>query len=180
MDVMVNEPADRLIAVGCVGTGPGNSCLFDEFLRYIQMTSKKTPLWTGSTTVGDDLTPDVVSTANELATRGVAKTSTRYTNTYKTSKLCETLKDKPTVTYSELLGAIVNSIQKCRAKVATMSGIDIDRELSGARRALTITHQARLADNAGYIIKGVNNILGKMSATWVSKTAGLTDALAIC
>lgn len=45
----------------CTGTGPNGRCKFDEFLRY----ADKHP-WTGSTSVGDSLDPDVSKTVTEL------------------------------------------------------------------------------------------------------------------
>ncbi|PWY65641.1 hypothetical protein BO94DRAFT_338998 [Aspergillus sclerotioniger CBS 115572] len=180
IDIMANDPATRVIAVGCDGTGPGNTCYFDEFLRYIQKTGKKTKAWTGSTTVGEDLTPNVLATAEELATGGVAKTPSRYSNTADVTKLCKALKNKGPVNYDTLMTTVVDSIQSSRAKVASSTEVNIDTELNGAREALTITHKARVADNAAAIIKGANQILKGRGIKWVRKTDGPTNALITC
>ncbi|PYI03569.1 hypothetical protein BO78DRAFT_451622 [Aspergillus sclerotiicarbonarius CBS 121057] len=170
IDIMTHDAANREIAVGCVGTGPGKTCLFDEFLRYIQKTGRNTKLWTGSTNVGKDLTPDVISTAEQLATGGEAKTPSRYPNTSDPSKMFKKFKGKVGITYSELMRAVVDTIQKSRASLETLKGVDIETELKSARQALTLTHRARVADNAKYIIQGVNAYLKEQRQTWTVKT----------
>lgn len=87
LDVTVFGPGAILTAPNCFGGGPGRSCLFDQFLCYIDVDTNFNPLWTGSTTVGTNLDPDVVDTAIALSTGGAQYSTDRYTNTLDPNKL---------------------------------------------------------------------------------------------
>jgi hypothetical protein len=52
--------ADELTVARCVGSLPDRSCTFDQFMRHI------IPDWTGSTNVGNNMSPDLHSTAAQL------------------------------------------------------------------------------------------------------------------
>lgn len=55
------------IAPLCVGTADKGTCYFDEFVNYLQRDGQK--LDAGQkTSVGNNLWPDAVTTANELST----------------------------------------------------------------------------------------------------------------
>ena len=86
MDIVAFGAGSIIIAPGCIGSAPDRSCHFDEFLRFIQRTGGTTMPWTGFTTVGKNLNPDVLTTAKELATSGTKDTPTRYSNTLELSE----------------------------------------------------------------------------------------------
>ena len=164
MDIASFGAGSTLIAPGCIGEAPDKSCYFDEFLRYIQRTGPKVRPWTGSTSVGTKLNPDVLTTANELATSGTAGSPTRYSFTAEPAALFPNKFESLSPSYSAVFGAIVDNIQACRKKVNDQG---IDDELDGTRRAIVSTLDARQADQAAKVIKDVNQKLFDAGYTWV-------------
>lgn len=166
MDITVFGSGNTILAPGCIGTVSDRSCYFDEFLRYIQRTGPTTAAWTGSTTVGTDLNPDVLSTANELATSGTAETPSRYSNTVEPAKLFPNkfvMGASPS--FGVVMGSVMDNIQACRQAVVNDEGIS--EELDNARRAMVSVHEARLADQAALVLTGVNTQLANAGYSWV-------------
>ncbi|KAH8196212.1 hypothetical protein TruAng_009628 [Truncatella angustata] len=66
LSVLANDVSgNKDVAATCRGTGPGNSCNFDEFAEYIQARNKDySPFPKG--TIGTDLTPDPQDAVNKI------------------------------------------------------------------------------------------------------------------
>lgn len=165
MDCLAFGKPNR-IATGCHGGGPGGTCLFDEFLRHIQSHgTPERPIepWTGSTSVGTNLDPDVWNTANELLNSGERDTPTRYPNVYDPLKIMPELEQAPN--HENFLGKMVDVVQDSRAKAGLTQ---LEPQLDNVRLALGFTYEARIGDMTKYLIIGLNKLLKKNGVTWVS------------
>lgn len=148
-----------LLAPGCY------DCYFDDFLKFIQRTGKGSTPWAGKTTVGNNLTPDVVTTAKELATSGSKDDGTRYANAFESHQLFPGKYNMgETAKFHVIFGDIVDNIQECRKHV---NDVGIDDEIKAIRQAMTFMHQARQADQASHVIKAVNEKLQVLGYSWV-------------
>ncbi|RAH78796.1 hypothetical protein BO86DRAFT_458265 [Aspergillus japonicus CBS 114.51] len=170
IDVMTFGAGSTEISSECVGTASDKSCLFDEFVRYIQRDGKNA--WTGSTTVGDDLEPDVLNTADELAADG-------YKGNYDIAKLFPGQFTTGQVTnFRGMFEPVIDVIQACRKEVATGSASinekAFDSALDHARRAMVSTHEARIADNAAGLIEELNAKLQDLGYDWTVETKSNT------
>ncbi|KAI1080981.1 hypothetical protein F5B20DRAFT_588939 [Whalleya microplaca] len=165
LDVIAFGSGNTVIAPNCIGSAPGKSCFFDEFVRYIQMTGQTTSAWTGSTTVGTNLEPDVFTTASELDKNG-------YRNTVDPSKVFPSAYQKTSWTnFSDIFGKLVDNIQQCRQHLQDQG---IDNELDSIRRAMVSIHEARKADQADKLILGINKQLSNAGITWTVETRSHT------
>ncbi|KAJ9624400.1 hypothetical protein H2203_005135 [Taxawa tesnikishii (nom. ined.)] len=149
------------IAIGCRGSNSDGSCQFDELMKYIHNPGKKTPLWSGSTDIGDDFFPDPVHAAEELHNNG-------YNNAFDSGKLFPNIwPNGGQQQLGALLSAVTDRIQAARQT----SGDDyFTRELRSARSAITIATEARLADLANYRIPAINTKLHDQGITWNVET----------
>lgn len=171
MDVISFGASKTIMAPYCIGSAPDRSCLFDEFLRYIQRVGKGTHLWTGSTSVGNNLKPDVLGTAQELDNGGTQGTPSRYSNTLAPSDIFPNLYFKgQSPDFSNLFGKVVDNIQECRQEMERKGRIDdIADELNSARHATKLFHSARIANQAEHVIEDVNKWLDEThQIQWVS------------
>ena len=168
MDVQAYEFGFTLIAPGCKGSIADGSCSFDELLKYLQRSGHE---WTGSTTVGQKLNPEVGSTAAELSASG-------YKCNFEPLKLF-TNNILPTQTnFPTMFGQVVDNIQECRKKFTDAALTD---GLTKARYAMTCMQRARFADQSENLIKDLNQQLASKGATWVriSSTSTLFSSV-IC
>lgn len=120
------------IARGC---NPSGVCNFDDFLRHISgWTSGGHRQWSQSTTVGDNINPDVSITAEELRTRG-------YNGVIDPGNLVEGLKlgDR----YERILEALETRVQVARAHGVGEASIP----LQNLRESLKGIIKARGIDN---------------------------------
>ena len=159
IQVLTNGPGQTRIAPTCRGNGPHRTCLFDEFLKNVQREGDKIKPWTGHTSVGTNLNPDVLDTADELAQPG------GFNNNIDMQKVLPGAFDhveKPTLEMA--LNGIVDSNQGCRRQAGDG---ELSDELDHCRRAIVSIHEARRADMGAGMIKVVNNMLKENGFNWV-------------
>lgn len=142
------------IAPDCPGTGKDKRCYFDEFLRYIEEVEERSP-WSGSTSVGRNLAPNVLSTAEELVT-------SRYSNAVDPDVLYKTPSGFDN--FRGVFEPAIDNIQECRQALGDKG---IDWELNGIRTSIANTLDARIADQAAFIIIGVNEKHHETGFSWV-------------
>ncbi|GLI79234.1 hypothetical protein PoHVEF18_007562 [Penicillium ochrochloron] len=153
------------IAKGCPGSGPKGVCYFDEFVKWIQQS--KYP-WTGQTSVGQNLDPDVDATAQELRTSGTEGTSSRCSNKYDFNKVFpEIYPEGTSPSYQEVMRTLVKSIQ---AQRSALGDDKLTSQLDKARRAFGLTYEARIGDMTNGLINDVNRTLQKNGITWTCET----------
>lgn len=122
------------IARGC---NPSGVCNFDDFLRYISgLNSQGIRHWSQSTTVGDNINPDVSITAEELRTLG-------YNGVIDPGNLVKGLKlgDQ----FEDILKAVEARVQAARAHGVGEASIP----LQNLRESLKGIIEAREIDHAG-------------------------------
>lgn len=152
LDIMAGG---EFIAPDCPGTGENGRCYFDEFLQYIQKDSDKVP-WAWTTTVGKQLRPNLNKTAQEL-----------YDLFYDQKIDPERLYGKARSEardFRTLIGPVVDNIQKCRQ---ILINVDIDEELGGVRQSMAYMTDARIADQAPFMIDQLNDLLKENGNNWV-------------
>lgn len=141
-----NDAKATVFAKDCVGSGPGKTCQFDEFIKYIGKSS--TP-WAGKTSVGKNLDPNLVKTAQELATNG-------YVNVIGASKLFPgQYASETTPQYDEFFGRIATNMLSIYQ--STFKGLD--KPYSSAVQALDLIQDARRAERAGDVIDSIQKKL---------------------
>jgi len=151
MNVEAFGAQHTVLAAGCKGTVGDGSCYFDEFLKHIF------PAWKGSTTVGTNLSPDVDATAKELAALKPPYTgSTVHGKLFPGDKAFQDAKAGPQ--FPKVMQTLGNNIRNCRVKLG-----DNDDFLN-CRKATSMVHAGRVADQAHFIIEGVNKIIDAETA----------------
>jgi hypothetical protein len=101
------------------------------------------------------LAPNVFSTAEELVTA-------EYSNLVDPDVIYKTPPGYKN--FRGLFEPAIDNIQKCRQALGDKG---IDWELNGIRTSISNTLDARLADNAPYIVDGVNEKLAETGFSWV-------------
>lgn len=151
---------DRFIAPGCKGSRSDGSCYFDDLLQYIQDTESDST-WTGTTTIGKNLTPDLATIVKDLSAKG-------YNQVVDGKKLLpkDFLSKDPQPGFYAIFNKLVTAIQQCRAEAGDFA---LSSELASARTAMKHVHYARLQDQAAVSIAQVNEILRRRGITWVSR-----------
>lgn len=103
-------------------------CYFDDFLKYIVKAKTQTvevdgqkrtifAVWEGSTSVGENLDPDVEQTVQELKTQGTeGDAQTRYQNQPDNDKLFD---DKSLNTFSKIHNKVMDVVDAARKEVRT-------------------------------------------------------------
>lgn len=155
MELDVYGAGQTYLANECRGNGRGNSCLFDEFLKWILKRR-----FTGTTSVGRNLSPDVVATARELSNM-----RTNWEENW--SKLLPSkFSANASPKFSEAYSQVINTIQQARADAGSQNK-DISVALDNARTAIQSALQARQHDDADWLIKEVNKAIQDKGFSWV-------------
>jgi len=137
------------LAQGCKGTVGDGTCYLDEFLKHI------TPDWTGSTTVGTNLSPDIYTTAGELSAgltpyeglidqHALFPSGPAFDNTPGSRAQLGTV-----------LNALADNLDDCRRQIGDTE------DFQNCRRSTEMAHVARSQDNSQRIIEGVDAIIDK-------------------
>lgn len=136
------EPGNTLTARGCVPKiNVAKGCLFDEFIKYIQASEFNIKPFTGTTGIGDTLSPDVEDAVAKL--RAVA-----YVGILEVSRLVNggfiLGKSHP---FSEWFDIVMENTRITRVNMQ-QAGIDESNsaELEGIRRALIGVTEGRRAE----------------------------------
>lgn len=137
----------------CIGTAPGNTCHFLEFVDYMQPAGKNLDKGQ-STSIGTNLWPDAadgVRALGKLTINGQAFVP--FTN----PKLSPSKTfGSPEPKIGEILESTTDWIQAARAKLndqVPRAGV------SKARAAITSIHEGRLAENAPHEMDVLNDYL---------------------
>ncbi|KAK3938835.1 hypothetical protein QBC46DRAFT_409750 [Diplogelasinospora grovesii] len=143
LDVRANGTPAK-IAVGCVGTNSGH-CYFDELLQYAQRAGQR---WNGQSGVGQDLKPDVVSTADSLTKGGYVPNWDNEQLFGKGSNIPQTL--------AKQWGELIDRVQNIRSTTK----IDVSDLVDPLKLAVQGTHEMRLMDNSPELFKALTGYLG--------------------
>ncbi|KAJ5765053.1 hypothetical protein N7520_004612 [Penicillium odoratum] len=180
LDVKTYGAGSTEVAHFCEGSAADGSCYFDEFLKYIQRdpTYKDSWVkWTGSTSVGDNLTPDVIDTANELKEMNESDDpAARYAYYEDWGKILpDTFAEGSYPSFSKAYASIINTIQAIRRDAPGLS-VNIDEELYRAKQAMVLANDGRAYDDAQYKIAAVNKVLADKGITWEVETKQIDSA----
>ncbi|KAJ6032220.1 hypothetical protein N7540_002952 [Penicillium herquei] len=175
-----SSPGANTIAKGCVGTVSDKSCYFDEFLKYIQQTPSKKAKWkrwTGSSSVGKNLDPDVIDTATELRTIMAPSTdpAARYSDKLDWNKILKEFAKGSSPSFVKSYGALVNLVQKMRAADSTKY-IEDSEELYRLKQSMVLANDGRAYDDATYKIEAVNAELAELGFDWKAETKEVNAA----
>jgi hypothetical protein len=144
LEVLQYGPLSTLTGTGCVGTVPGGGCYFDEFIRWIQRTGRKSQAWTGSTGIGTNLTPDTEDAVTKLIVEG-------YPSNIDPSKLLpHTYVSGKPPSLTAMFNVVMENIAATR-QAMKVAGTDETHsvELEEMRRAMIGTTEARRAEQFG-------------------------------
>ncbi|KAJ5642063.1 hypothetical protein N7490_006063 [Penicillium lividum] len=178
MDVKTYGAGNTVIAPGCVGSVlTDESCEFDEFLKYIQREPgyyDRWVKWTGSTSVGIDLTPDVIDTGNELK----SMTPSYAFNTEDWHKIIPgAFNEGSFPSFTKAYGNLINTIQTIRETAPNLEvPVNIDTELYGAQQSMVLANDGRAYDDAQYKIAYINGILEEKGVDWEVETKQIDSA----
>ncbi|KAL5045985.1 hypothetical protein BDW71DRAFT_183146 [Aspergillus fruticulosus] len=137
-DVFGDNPR---IATGCAGTNPAGGCSFDEFVKYIQLPGKKIKPWTGSTDIGNNVTPEINHAVDQLRVSG-------YQDVTAVGKLLP-MNFPPkgnTPKMSKILDALTEALENIKTELG--GTLDHHPMTSTMRDIVTNIVDARIADNA--------------------------------
>ncbi|KAI0191620.1 hypothetical protein F4808DRAFT_476033, partial [Astrocystis sublimbata] len=155
LDIKANGVNPDMIAPGCPGSAPDGTCYFLEFVDHLQRPGKN--LDPGqSVSFGKDFYPDAVTgigEINKLTSEG-GKPFVPNADPQKIFKSGTFTSPSPKL--SDIMGKVTDKIQGARTKLGDAA---VQDGLDQARRAMTGTHQARLADNGQDLIDSINNYL---------------------
>lgn len=173
MEIKMYGVGETYLANLCEGHAPDGSCLFDEFLKYIQRgpgRNENWVKWTGDTTVGTNLNPDVEATARELlAMKQSPVPSQRYEYKENWYRLYRREFSPRAVPYfSEAYTKVINLIQDMRKAAPTLDPpVDVSDELHSIRQSIVSVLAGRQHDSANWLIRGVNDIIQRRGLPWV-------------
>ncbi|KAK5111584.1 hypothetical protein LTR85_011813 [Meristemomyces frigidus] len=158
MDIAVHGVGINM-ASGCPGTANDKSCYFDELLEYLQKADKKgrTKAYK-PTTVGQNLKPDVISTAAELKARD-------WESAMEPSKLFPkdfAYSGTKSPGFSDVFGKVGDVIRSYQS----LPGGPASDEIAAVKHALTLTHQGRMAEQAKGMIALINLDLKAYDLPW--------------
>lgn len=141
-------PGANFIGSGCPGSGPGGVCKFDEFVKWIQDDGHP---WTGHTSIGDNLDPDVWEASNELRASGCQ-------NKYDAHKLFPALYPPGSVpSYEALMEEMVHSFQSDRR--LWTDAAKLRSQLKNIRKAFGLVYEARTGAMADKLVQAVDKLL---------------------
>lgn len=155
MDVIVNGPGKTEIVPDLKGSGPGGTFYFDEFIKYTQLVSprNKKSAWTGSTSVGTNLNPDIEETAQELADTGFKKG-------FKPSLIYPSRwQGNANPNFDTFLGALTDRVQALRAAKPDAIGLQLDR----LRESLKPMVDLRWGEQMAGFLRDITDWFGKQT-----------------
>jgi hypothetical protein len=147
LDIIGNGGTPSKIAVGCVAANGGRPCYFDDLLDYVQRASQK---WPGSSGVGQNLKPDVVSTATTLTGKGYAPDWDNNLLFGRGANVPQTL--------ARQWEEIVDRVQEIRR--APPPGVDISDLVDNLKLAVQGAHEMRIIDQATGLLATLKAYLG--------------------